>query len=199
MKRPKAARSLCPLIMHISHLPETLTLWPSRSPRTGPLGPDAVSLMASRPAGRGFASRSDADNGDQESRTSRSPKVLVVDDNAINRRVLAGMVRAQGCEVEMAGNGQDALDKLSACADYQLIFMDCEMPGMDGFEATRQIRARWGAQIPIVAASAYSSDQDQKRCLDCGMNDFMSKPLKRPAVRGVLEKWIPGVFDQSAA
>lgn len=155
--------------------------------------------MASGLGGRDFSSGSSRGGGDPAQRPNQTAKVLVVDDNAINRRVLAGMVRAQGCEVEMAGNGQDAIDKLSVSADFQLIFMDCEMPGMDGFEATRQIRSRWGASIPIVAASAYSSDQDQQRCLDCGMNDFMSKPLKRPAVRGVLEKWIPGVFDQDAA
>lgn len=158
-----------------------------------------MQLMASGRGGRGFSSRPEGRDEEQDQPGPGAPRVLVVDDNAINRRVLAGMVRAQGCEVDMAGNGQDAIDKLSGGASYQLIFMDCEMPGMDGFEATRQIRARWGTQMPIVAASAYSSDQDQQRCLDCGMNDFMSKPLKRPAVRGVLEKWIPGVFDRDAA
>lgn len=146
----------------------------------------------------GFASRTGGSSSKGEGK-EQGPKVLVVDDNAINRRVLAGMVRALGCEVAMAGDGSEAIEQIQKDQSFQLVFMDCEMPGMDGFEATRQIRRRWGTSVPIVAASAYTSDDDQQRCIECGMNDFMSKPLKRPAVRGVLEKWIPGVFGRGAA
>lgn len=171
-----------------------MPVWPSEPAPPAPSHRMMGMQSGGSPLG---SSRSGSDK--ESSAGGGGPRVLVVDDNAINRRVLAGMVRAQGCEVETAGNGQDALDQIKSADDFQLIFMDCEMPGMDGFEATRQIRAKYGKDLPIVAASAYSSDKDQERCRECGMNDFMSKPLKRPAVRGVLEKWIPNAFGQGAA
>lgn len=185
--------------MQLSQLSDTLPCWLSHALEGSLPSLDVPWRCAAPFRGEGgFGSRAGSSAKPGEGK-GEGPKVLVVDDNAINRRVLAGMVRALGCEVEMAGDGSEAIEQIQKDQSFQLVFMDCEMPGMDGFEATRQIRRRWGSSVPIVAASAYTSDDDQQRCIECGMNDFMSKPLKRPAVRGVLEKWIPGVFGRGAA
>lgn len=139
------------------------------------------------------ATRPSIQDGRSEAANTPKPRILVVDDNAINRRVLAGMIRALGCEVETAGNGEDAIERLRHDGRFALVFMDCEMPVLDGFEATQRIRGELGHDLPIVAATAYTTEDDKQRCRDSGMNDFMPKPLKRAAVRTVLEQWLPSL------
>lgn len=109
--------------------------------------------------------------------------VLLVEDNAINRLVVSEILEDLGFVISVAENGQDAIDKLSAQtnAPYCMILMDCQMPKMDGFEATRQIRSGNAgplhAQTPIVAITANTTQGDQQKCLDSGMNDFLAKPI----------------------
>ncbi|MCB9796575.1 MAG: response regulator [Alphaproteobacteria bacterium] len=105
-------------------------------------------------------------------------QVLIVDDNAINQRVAEAILRELGCEAAVAGDGETAL-KLMAQRPFDAVLMDCRMPGMDGFEVTRQVRAAPGPNQNtwIIAATALSRLDDQHRCMDAGMNAFVRKPL----------------------
>ncbi|MEY3161495.1 MAG: hypothetical protein RIT25_1486 [Planctomycetota bacterium] len=124
----------------------------------------------------------------------RGTRVLVAEDNEINRKVLKGLLSKVGCVPVFAGDGQVALDEL-AKADFDLILMDCQMPRLDGFEATRRIRKMPGhkSKLPIVALTANVLPADRQACYDAGMNDFLTKPLKLEVLKITLEKWIkPG-------
>ncbi|MEY4673830.1 MAG: hypothetical protein RL148_1614, partial [Planctomycetota bacterium] len=121
----------------------------------------------------------------------RGTKVLVAEDNEINRKVLKGLLSKVGCVPSFAGDGQAALDAL-AKEDFDLILMDCQMPKLDGFEATRRIRKMPGhkSKLPIVALTANVLPADRQACYDAGMNDFLTKPLKLEVLKVTLEKWI---------
>ncbi len=122
-----------------------------------------------------------------------SAHVLLVEDNPINREVAIEYLRAFDCTFDVACNGQEALKAID-CRDYDLILMDCQMPVMDGFAATRTIRLRQSernaTRTPIVAltAGAFSGDRDQ--CLRAGMDGYLSKPFSQPALERELTKWL---------
>jgi two-component system sensor histidine kinase/response regulator len=121
--------------------------------------------------------------------------VLVVEDNQVNREIVVSMLKMLGCQCGSAENGQQALHALSA-RHYDLILMDCQMPLMDGFEATRAIRrlehtARKGRRLPIVALTANDMDGDRERCLGVGMDDFLAKPYRKNQLQEVLTRWLP--------
>jgi CheY-like chemotaxis protein len=128
--------------------------------------------------------------------------VLVTEDNHINRYVAQEMLKGLGCHVEMASNGKEALEALST-GSYDLIFMDCQMPVMDGYEATRIIREREAAhskeplqqqqgirRIPIIALTAHSMEGDRERCLEAGMDDYLSKPFSLDGMTAVMKRWL---------
>ena len=118
------------------------------------------------------------------------PCALVVEDNAINVRVTAGMLESLGWEVEIAGNGLEALDA-HARRHFDVILMDCQMPKMDGFEATAEIRKREAAgaeHTPIVALTATADGQFRERCLNAGMDEYISKPFERQQIARVLTR-----------
>jgi signal transduction histidine kinase/CheY-like chemotaxis protein len=116
--------------------------------------------------------------------------VLVVEDNAVNRKVAVTMLTKLGYATEVATNGQDAIKALDR-GQYQLVLMDCQMPVMDGFEATRLIRQqRQGLErVPIIALTANAMEGDRERCLDAGMDDYLSKPLQLLDLKLKLEAW----------
>ena len=120
-------------------------------------------------------------------------RVLVVEDNLVNQEVAVGMLEFAGCEVIVATNGREAMDLLRR-ESVDLVFMDCQMPEMDGFEATRALRTReeasGSARLTIVALTANAMEQDREQCLAAGMDDFLSKPFAQAELEGVLEKWI---------
>ena len=118
-------------------------------------------------------------------------RILVVDDNEVNRRVVLHMLKDFQCVAVTAENGQGAIEALKREA-FDAVLMDCQMPVMDGFEATRLIRSdsRDYAAIPIIALTASALVQDRERCLECGMNDFLCKPIRRPELRLMLERWV---------
>jgi CheY-like chemotaxis protein len=118
------------------------------------------------------------------------PRVLVAEDNEINRRVLAGMLRRIGCEVVFAVDGREALQLIEQ-REFDLVLMDCQMPELDGFEASREIRALGGAmaELPIVALTANVLPSDRDACLAAGMNDFLSKPVKLDVLRAAVQRW----------
>jgi PAS domain S-box-containing protein len=120
-------------------------------------------------------------------------RILVVDDNEFNRAVLARQVAALGYEAEQASDGEEAL-QLVARGDYALILADCQMPGMDGFEFSRAVRASetasGGARIPIVAWTANVMPDDIAACRAAGMDDVLAKPSALPTVQQVLRTWV---------
>ncbi len=107
--------------------------------------------------------------------------ILLVEDNVVNQRVALLMLQRLGYEADVAGNGYEALAALER-KTYHLVFMDLQMPEMDGLEATQAIRVRWveGRRPRIVAMTANASTADRTRCLEAGMDDFMSKPVRMP-------------------
>jgi signal transduction histidine kinase/CheY-like chemotaxis protein/HPt (histidine-containing phosphotransfer) domain-containing protein len=110
-----------------------------------------------------------------------STRVLVVDDNAVNQKVAQRMLEQLGCRVDVAANGREAID-LIAAVPYELVFMDVQMPELDGLQATAELRRREGAhagRLPIVAMTAHAMAGDRERCLAAGMDDFVSKPVRR--------------------
>lgn len=133
---------------------------------------------------------------------SLSGLVLVVDDNATNRLVLESILRKQGCEVESATDGEAALARIRAGGKYALVFMDCQMPVMDGLDATRAIR-RWerehgAVRHPVVALTAAAFEEDRQRCLEAGMDDFLTKPVEIGQLQAVLERWLAAAPPRTA-
>ncbi len=120
-------------------------------------------------------------------------QILLAEDNPTNQLVATTMLEKMGCFVTPAGNGLEAV-KLMKQRRFDFIFMDCNMPEMDGFEATKTIRAlekRENFQpTPIVALTAYAMKGDEQRCLESGMDDYITKPVKKQAMIAVLEKWL---------
>jgi len=120
--------------------------------------------------------------------------ILLVEDNLINQQVALGILQMQGYNVTVVNNGREALDAHAQGA-FDLILMDCHMPEMDGFEATREIRAREqtavGKRVPIVALTANAMAQDREECLNAGMDDHLSKPFSMQTLQDMLDRWMP--------
>lgn len=122
--------------------------------------------------------------------------ILLVDDNSMNQEVARAMLEQFGCSVEVAGNGLEAFEATGRTR-YDLVLMDCRMPEMDGFEATRRIRARETActtgapRIPIVALTAHVLESDRQSCTAAGMDDYLSKPFTRLQLERMLLRWLP--------
>jgi signal transduction histidine kinase/ActR/RegA family two-component response regulator len=117
-------------------------------------------------------------------------RILIAEDNAVNQRLLVRMLERRGCVVEVAGNGREAVD-FALERSYALILMDCQMPEMDGFEASRRVRAALGESgPPIIAVTARAMSQDREDCLHAGMADHLVKPLTAGSVDAMLEKWL---------
>jgi PAS domain S-box-containing protein len=129
----------------------------------------------------------------QTRRPFAGARVLLTEDNITNQIVGAMMLRNLGCEVDVADNGRQALQKVDRFS-YDLVFMDCEMPEMDGFEATAAIRQRQDQKslLPIIAVTAQAMQGDRERCLQAGMSDYLSKPLKQEDFARALGGWLPG-------
>jgi two-component system sensor histidine kinase/response regulator len=118
-------------------------------------------------------------------------RVLVVEDNAINQRVASLMLERVGCRVDVAADGREALEMI-AQIPYDLVFMDCQMPEMDGFEATRALRRTEGARrLPIAAMTAHALPDDRARCLAAGMDEYLSKPVQLSELLRVLGRFLP--------
>jgi CheY-like chemotaxis protein len=120
-------------------------------------------------------------------------RVLVVEDNVVGQKVARLMVESMGLEAQLAVDGQAALDALEQ-SQFDLVLMDCQMPRMDGFEATARLRQReaeTGARrLPVLALTANVQPQDCQACLDAGMDGFISKPLLRPVLAARLQEWL---------
>jgi len=119
--------------------------------------------------------------------------LLLVEDNFVNQRVAVYMLTKLGHQVDVAKNGREAIEMLSR-SGYSLVLMDCQMPEMDGFEATRVIRDHASTvidhDIPVIAMTANAFPEDRARALACGMNDFLAKPVDRSVLANMIEKWL---------
>ena len=120
-------------------------------------------------------------------------KVLVVEDNRINQKVVVSMLARFQLEVDLADNGQLALELLEKQA-YDLVLMDCQMPVMDGYEATKILRDREKAtnspRTPIIALTAHATTVAREICLAAGMDDYLSKPVNRSELAAILTSWL---------
>jgi CheY-like chemotaxis protein len=103
---------------------------------------------------------------------------LVVEDNPVNQKVVTAVLRKRGFSIELANDGQEALGKLKNAVPFDLVLMDVQMPVLDGLETTRLIRreAQW-KELPIIAMTAHAMNGDKERCLEAGMNGYISKPV----------------------
>ena len=122
----------------------------------------------------------------------RRGRILVAEDNIANQQVAVGILGKLGLRADVAANGAEALKALETIP-YDLVFMDVQMPEMDGLQATRRIRASESAvldhRVPIVAMTAHAFQSDRDQCLQAGMDDYVTKPVELPALVAVLEKW----------
>ena len=130
--------------------------------------------------------------------------VLLAEDNPVNQQVAMTMLESLGCSVHVVENGSEALEAFSK-SDYDIVLMDCQMPVMDGYEATDEIRrseasanesgavkeGRTQRRVPIVALTAHAGQSDREQCLAAGMDDFLSKPFTLDELTKVLERWLP--------
>ena len=131
---------------------------------------------------------------DQSQRILKNPpgRILVVEDHPANQYVARSLLESLECRVRVAGTGAEALELLSR-ERFDLVFMDCQMPGMDGYETTRRMRAILHRYIPVVAITANAMADDKQRCLEAGMDDFLPKPFNKSALSDLLCKWlVPG-------
>ncbi|MGP6419829.1 response regulator [Pseudomonas putida] len=121
----------------------------------------------------------------------RRGRVLLVEDNPVNQLVAKGMLGKLGCDVVVAAHGAEALDQLEH-DEFDLVLMDCNMPVMDGYEASRQIRqsGRW-PNLPIVALTANAMSEERERCRAAGMSDYLAKPFRREELAALLDQWMP--------
>ncbi|MBI4583399.1 MAG: response regulator [Planctomycetes bacterium] len=147
--------------------------------RAGPEAGPAVEAGAARPADR-------SSSGGQPPRL----RVLLAEDNAVNQKVAARYLKKLGCHVDIAADGKEALERLES-RPYDLVFMDCHMPELDGYQATAEIRRRnrpWNG-IPVIAMTANAMQGDRERCLEAGMNDYLSKPVNLEELKQMIERW----------
>jgi PAS domain S-box-containing protein len=120
-----------------------------------------------------------------------SIRILLAEDNPVNQKLAIMMLGKAGYQVEVAATGVEAVDKYSAAPeDYDLIFMDVQMPEMDGKEATQRLRDLGFTKVPIVAMTAHAMKGDREMCIESGMNDYMTKPIKRESVFEMIEKHV---------
>ena len=127
----------------------------------------------------------------------RNAKILLVEDNRINQDVALGVMADFGLVIDIAEDGQEAIETLKKSKNeiqYDLVLMDCQMPVMDGYEATRKIRegaaGEYGKELPIIAMTANAMKGDKEKCIEVGMNDYISKPIDAAALESKLRQWI---------
>lgn len=119
-------------------------------------------------------------------------RVLVAEDNAVNQLVASATLQRLGCRVDIVANGCEAVEAIKR-QPYDLLFLDCHMPEMDGFEACRSIRAQESAghRLPIIAMTASALKGDREKCLEAGMDDYLPKPVRLNDLRSAIDKWLP--------
>ena len=139
------------------------------------------------------ARASQAPSAPRQSGTTRA-YVLIVEDNLLNQKLALRMLEKLGYRADLADNGRDAVRMIEK-GGYDLVFMDCQMPEMDGYEASAIIRQREkesGQHLPIIAMTAHTMTGDRDKCMEAGMDDYISKPIRKEQIVQVISKWVPG-------
>jgi PAS domain S-box-containing protein len=161
-----------------------------------PLKPDALIdiLLSPEYSGSGVEQRQFRRIDPSETQNQKKPNILVVEDNYINQQVVIEMLKNLNCQYHLAENGQEALDVLKKHGEsFDLILMDCQMPLMNGYDATRHIRANQQGQfdesILIIALTANAMKGDDVKCFEAGMNDYLTKPILSEELSKMLHKW----------
>ena len=119
-------------------------------------------------------------------------RLLVAEDNPVNQLVATRMLEKLGYRADVAANGAEAVEALTRI-DYAAVLMDCQMPELDGFEATREIRRRQALprRTPVIAMTASATESDRDKCFDADMDDYISKPVRLAELAAVLTRWVP--------
>ena len=146
----------------------------------------STSMLSAAPSARPALLHDASERGQR-----RTARILVAEDNPVNQLLVKRMFEKLGFKIELAGSGRAAV-KMASAFPYDIIFMDCSMPEMDGFEATAALRTLEAAgqhRVPIVALTANAMAEDRERCLAAGMDDFLSKPVRLEEIRATLERW----------
>ena len=157
------------------------------------------SLLAAKPEHANRQVAEEVPNSSEQA-SHRWARVLVVEDNIANLKVAVRMVEKLGYRADVAANGVEAV-KILGDVRYDAVLMDCHMPEMDGFEATRAIRRGEpeGRHTPVIAMTASALSGDRERCLAAGMDDYISKPIKLHVVAAVLERWLAPLHSKDRA
>ncbi|GLH69555.1 hypothetical protein GETHPA_10880 [Geothrix rubra] len=155
-----------------------------------PVSPAQLRALVEPGVGAGTGTVREREAGEAEGPVT--VRVLLAEDNLVNQRVAERMLAKLGIEADVAATGLEALDALVGVS-YDLVLMDCQMPEMDGFEASRRIRARerGSRRLPIVAMTANAMVGDRERCLEAGMDDYIPKPVRMDDLRRALSRWLP--------
>ena len=126
-------------------------------------------------------------------------RVLIAEDNVVNQRVATKFIEKLGCRVDVVANGLEAVEAAERLR-YDLILMDVQMPEMDGFAATSEIRQRQGSgsRVPIVALTANALAGDRERCLAAGMDDYLAKPITAADITNICRRWLPAPRGRTA-
>ena len=171
-------------------------------PLDPPLLRECVESMFAEGAEAEFFTRhtaAGAGGGAPAARRGRPMRILLAEDNAVNQKVATKLLERLGYRVDGASNGREAVEAIVR-RPYDLVLMDCQMPELDGYAATVEIRALDGerCRIPIIALTAGAMESDRQRCLEVGMNDFIAKPIDRAELEEVLRRWLEGAGSASA-
>ncbi len=122
------------------------------------------------------------------SRPFKHVKLLVAEDNPVNQKLVVRLLEKLGAQVLLAHDGVQAVEIAKQTPDLMIVFMDCQMPNMDGFDATREIRKMY-PDLPICALTANAMSTDRDKCFDAGMNDYLTKPIRRADLAATLQQW----------
>jgi PAS domain S-box-containing protein len=173
-----------------SHLFDTIaTIFADRKPY---VEPQAETVDGPLPVEEKITPNGHVEVSDESWLRSRG-RILLVEDNPTNQKLTTFQLKKLGFSAQVVGNGIEALEVMERIS-YELIFMDCQMPEMDGFTATRHIRkheALTGEHVPIIALTANAMKGDRERCLEAGMDDYITKPVTTKVLEGALARWLP--------
>jgi len=168
------------------------TFWFTAVFEKQPAGSGSADEKFAKIGGEGAIERSAAEPIISEN-DKRKIRILVVEDNPVNQKVAQAMLRKMGLRADVVANGQEAINALQMIP-YDLVLMDCQMPEMDGLEATRVIRLEGSKalnpRIPIIAMTAATMQGDREKCIQAGMNDFIAKPVQQRELAEIIDRWL---------